>query len=306
MSIGISDLAYSVRKNSVTAGVPIPLGHAQQLIAAAFGYKSLAAYQAAQAAAQEPQYLDDVEHVVLDHDLLNQRAGELRTAPTSDQLHALIAKAVKERAPFACLHESSIDFETYLREHVDQVIIEDEGVNGVLVNANYDGVDEVYFDFEVDFDITPVGSSLYVDLDGHVSLSIDTERLYAGHIVNIKGTLSVERLGLQCFGLVDCQVIKAKLDTSWRDDDGEPRSRSESEAYAELLGLELHEVDGLVDVEAEVLDGSSGDMVYGYILDFTNYASPEIAKKILQHHSSLRIEVGPDFFDHVCSSDWPR
>ena len=34
MSIGISDLAHSVRKNSAAAAVPVPLGHAQQLVAA--------------------------------------------------------------------------------------------------------------------------------------------------------------------------------------------------------------------------------------------------------------------------------
>ncbi|STU92445.1 Uncharacterised protein [Klebsiella pneumoniae] len=45
------------------------------------------------------------------------------------------------------------------------------------------------------------------------------------------------------------------------------------------------------------LDGSSGEMVYGYLLDFTDYASPEIAQKILRRHSSLRIEVGPGFIE---------
>lgn len=73
-----------------------------------------------------------------------------------------------------------------------------------------------------------------------------------------------------------------------------------------MLGLELHEVGNLADVEAMPLDGNSGEIVYGYLLDFTDYASPEVAKKILQHHSSLRIEVGPSFFDSVRSDDWPR
>ena len=79
-----------------------------------------------------------------------------------------------------------------------------------------------------------------------------------------------------------------------------------SEAYAELLGLELHEVDDLADVVAMPLDGNSGEMVYGYLLDFTDAASPEVAKKILQRHSSLRIEVGPSFFDNVRYDGWPR
>ncbi|MFK9719293.1 hypothetical protein ACJENE_24380, partial [Escherichia coli] len=66
---------------------------------------------------------------------------------------------------------------------------------------------------------------------------------------------------------MDCQVTKAELDTNWGDDDydGEPPPRSVSQAYAELLGLELHEVGNLADVEAMELDGSSGEMVYGYL-----------------------------------------
>ena len=308
MPIGISDLAHSVRKNSASVAAPVQLGHAQQLIVAALGYKSLAAYQAAQVAALEPQDLGNVHHVVLDYDKLDQRASELGAAPTPSQLHELIDSAFKERAPHTQIHVSHAGFDNYLREHVDQVVIEDDDVNSEMANANYDGIDEIYFDFEVESESVPVGSSLEIDLDGHVGLGIDTERPYAGHKVNVEGFLAVERLGSQCFGSVDCQVTKAELDTNWGDDDydGEPPPRSVSQAYAELLGLELHEVGNLADVEAMELDGSSGDMVYGYLLDFTDYASPEIAQKILRHHSSLRIEVGPGFFEGVRSDDWPR
>lgn len=308
MPIGISDLAHSVRKNSASVAAPVQLGHAQQLIVAALGYKSLAAYQAAQVAALEAQDLSNVHHVVLDYDKLDQRASELGAAPTPSQLHELVDSAFKERAPHTHIHVSHAGFDNYLREHVDQVVIEDDDVNSEMANANYDGIDEVYFDFEVESESVPVGSSLEIDLDGHVGLGIDTERPYAGHKVNVEGFLAVERLGSQCFGSVDCQVTKAELDTNWGDDDydGEPPPRSVSQAYAELLGLELHEVGNLADVEAMELDGSSGEMVYGYLLDFTDYASPEIAQKILRRHSSLRIEVGPDFFEGVRSDDWPR
>mgnify|MGYP001240590031 FL=1 len=177
-----------------------------------------------------------------------------------------------------------------------------------MANANYDGVDEVYFDFEVEFEKVPVGGALDIDLDGHVGLGIDTERPYAGHIVNVEGTLSVQRLGRHCFGSVDCQVTNADLDMDRGGDDHEdgPPVRSLSQAYADLLGLDLHEVGNLVDVDAESQDGNSGEMVYSYILDFTDYASPEVARKILQRHASLRIEVGPDFFENVRSDDWPR
>ncbi|CCN16712.1 putative uncharacterized protein [Bordetella bronchiseptica MO211] len=107
---------------------------------------------------------------------------------------------------------------------------------------------------------------------------------------------------------LDCQVIQAVRDDDWRDKgyDDEPPWRSVTQAYADLLDLAPHEVGSLADVEAEPLDGSSGDMIYGYLLDFTDHASPEIAQKIVQRHGSLRIEVGPNFFDDVRDNDWPR
>ncbi|MGP6112217.1 hypothetical protein [Pseudomonas aeruginosa] len=308
MSIGISDLAHSVRKNSAAAAVPVPLGHSQQLMVATLGYKTFAAYQAAQTAAQESPDLTTVHHVVLDYDMLDQRASELGVAPTPEQLHELVNTAFQERAPHARTHTSYDAFETYLREQVDQVVIEDDDVNSEMANANYDGVDEVYFDFEVEFQQVPIGGSLDIDLYGHVGLGIDTERPYAGHIVNVEGSLSVDRVGRHCFGSVECQVTEASLDTDWGDDDHEdgPPIRSLSQAYADLLGLDLYEVADLADVEAEPRDGHSGEMVYSYILDFTDHASPEVAQKILRRHSSLRIEVGPDFFENVRSDDWPR
>ncbi|WP_025139605.1 hypothetical protein [Achromobacter sp. DH1f] len=308
MPIGISDLAHSVRKNSVSMAAPVRLGHAQQFIVAALGYKSLASYQAAQVAVLEPQDFGNVHHVVLDYCQLDQRASELGATPMTSQLHELIDAAFKERAPHVHIHTSYADFDNYLREHVDQLVREDEDVNCEMANANYSGIDEVCFDFKVEFDEVPVGGLLEIYLDGHVGLGADTERPYVGHMVNVEGFLNVDRLGRHSFGALDCQVTKAELDTNWGDDDyvGEPPLRSRSQAYAELLGLELHEIGNLADVEAEELDGSSGEMAYSYLLDFTDYASPEIARKILRHHSSLRIEVGRGFLEGVRSDDWPR
>lgn len=306
MPIGISDLAHSVRKHSAAAAVPVSLGHSHQLIAAALGYKTFAAHQAAQTTAQESPDLSIVHHAVLDYDLLDQRAGELVVAPTQNQLHELINTAFGERAPHIHLHISYEAFEEAVRGQVEHAVMRDDNVNSEMANANYDGVNEVYFDFEVEFEQIAIGSSLDIDLSGHVGLGIDIERPYAGHIVNVEGSLSLDRLGRHCFGSLDCQVTDARLDRDWGDHEDGPPIRSLVQAYADLLGLELHEVENLADVEVIPLDGNSGDMTYGYQLDFTDYAPPEIARKILQRHGSLCIDVEPSFFDNVRHDDWPR
>lgn len=311
MPVGISNLAHSVRENTSIDPLPVSLGHAHQLVAAAMGYKSFASYQAAQAAHGEPPTLDLVRHVVLDHDMLGARAQELGLALEAIRLHELLNAALAERLPRARVHNSYGDLEDCLREQVQQAAIEDDEVNSQMANANYDGIDEVYFDFEVNFDGATIEDPLVVELDGHVGLGIDTERPFAGNTVNVEGTLALERLGRRCFAATQVDVTKAALDHGWSEPDADesedgPPARSLTQAYAELLGLEPHEVGELVDVEPQALDGSSGEMVYSYLLDFKDHASPEVVAKILARHGSLQIEVGPGFFEGVRSDDWPR
>ena len=86
MSIKISDIVHSVRKSSTSLGAPVKLGHAQQLIAALLGYKSLASYQAAQGADQEPQYLDEAHHVVADSDMVDRQCAFLNNATSRGRL----------------------------------------------------------------------------------------------------------------------------------------------------------------------------------------------------------------------------
>jgi hypothetical protein len=308
MPIGIFDLAHSLRKNSSSQGVPVQLGHAQQLVVAALGYKSLAAYQAAQKVGLEPDHLGDVGNVVLDYDLLDRRASELRIGLAPNYLYELMGTALRERAAHIRTHSSFDAFEDHIRAHVVKVVFENNRVNSEMANTNCAGVEEIYFDFEAEPGHVSIGSSLAIDLKGHVRLSIDTERPYSGHMINVEGTLGLERTGRQCFSSADCQVTNAEMDTGWADEyqDGEPPVISMAQAYADLLGLDLEEASQLTDVEPEPRAGQSGEMIYSYVLDFTDHASPEVAKKILQRNDSLLIEVGPDFFENVRYDGWPR
>lgn len=309
MPVGISNLAYSVRKNSSTDTVSVSLGHAHQLVAAALGYRTLASYQAAKAAGNEPPSFDDVCHVILDDDLLCGRARELGTLIPAVRLRQLLEAAFSDRLPSARLHSGYGSLEHFLRDRVDQAVLDDDAVSSAMANANYDGIDEIYFDFDAELDEVVIGDQLVVELDGHVGLGIDLDRPYVGDKVSVEGTLTIERLGLHCFGASEIVVTKAALDYGWSDpdpNDGEsdPPVRSLTEAYAELLGLEQHEVGNLVDVEPQPLDGSSGEMVYSLLLDFEGHATPDIAARILAQHGSLRFEVLPGFFENVRDNNW--
>lgn len=68
-------------------------------------------------------------------------------------------------------------------------------------------------------------------------------------------------------------------------------------ALAAELGISPQDAEELVDVEPQALTGSTGEMVYSYLFDFSGVASPRLAKRLLKAHGSLKLEVGPAFFD---------
>jgi hypothetical protein len=106
MPVGITDLAHSLRKNTAGSAVPIPLSRGQQLVAAALGHKSLASFQAAQAAEREPQSFDGLPHVVPDYGLLATRAQELGLGLPESRLRDLIDAAFRERVPGTKVHRA--------------------------------------------------------------------------------------------------------------------------------------------------------------------------------------------------------
>lgn len=72
-----------------------------------------------------------------------------------------------------------------------------------------------------------------------------------------------------------------------------------TDAYAELLGIEVGEVGCLVDVEPVERSGSKGEQVYSYILDFSSMATEEVAQKIFQNRGSLVVEVPRNYFEDL-------
>lgn len=96
MYVDILGVAQSIRKHSATDAAPIPLGHAQQLAAAAMGFKTLAAYQAARVAGVAPQMSGIGGAAALNSPLLINRALELEVKTPTSRLQELLQIALKE------------------------------------------------------------------------------------------------------------------------------------------------------------------------------------------------------------------
>ncbi|WIH05131.1 hypothetical protein KHF85_00890 [Xanthomonas translucens pv. graminis] len=309
MNIGLSDITHSFRFHSGAAAVSIKHGNAQQLLVAAFGYKTLAAYQVAKASDEELENFKEVRHVVLDRACLTQRAAELGIECNPAQLIHFLTKAFAHRLAGTVLHRSYGDLEDYIRAQIEHVITNNGRINGQIDEANHDGLEEVYFELKIDLERVQVGSSLKESVPGHVSLRHDPDRPYAGTKIDFRASVTAKRLGRRCFSNIEYEVTGGVLKAPWdedHDDFGEPPIRSRAEAYAELLGWKVDEVGDLEDVEEMPLDGSSGEMIYGYLIDFSDYASTEAAARIMREHGTLQFEVGPAFFDGVRYAGWPH
>lgn len=307
MPVGITELAHSLRKHAALP-VPIPLGHWQQFACAALGHKSLASFQAAQNAEQEPQEFDRVPHVVPDFELLVERARELSIPVPDDELWTLVKAAFKERLPKTRVNSTYDDLAADFLELAQEAVLLDDDVSSAMANANFDGVEEVYFEEDLEPHFATLDLPHTETVPVQITLGIDTERPYSGHQVMCKVAVTSTRCGLRCFEVPEVEVLSAGLDQDWGDEDYDsgPPQRSKAQALAEELGINFEQAEELVDAEATADTGDSGETVYGYLFDFTDHASPELASRLMRQRGSLQLRVGPNFFEGIRGPDFPN
>lgn len=294
--VTISCIAYAVRAASNSIPNPIKLSHAQQLVAASFGYKSLAAYQAS---SDESETLDEAKHFVLDTALLNSRAQELKLPHEFTELELLLQTAINERLPSAQFYSSEMKLDNYVRNKMDHFVLNHGETSGAMAMTNNDGIDEIYLPFDdvVISELPPPGETSVLEFEGHVSMVPDTERPYSGHKVDVEGRVILDRVGRVCIAEPVFE-ISAQLNYDWGNED-EPPTVSLAQALADELGLELSEAEQLVDAAEPIADESNDGLVYRYTYDFSLYASPAVAQKLIAKHGSLQIDVPSWFFDRV-------
>ena len=290
----ISAISYAVRTATATSNVPVKLSHAQQLVAAALGYRSLASYQAA----SEDAALVAASHIVIDSNLLEQRAIELGILLTSGHLVGLIGTAIKACHSAAQVHDSIDDFGDMLCSEAERAAPEDDDVCSAMAMCNHDGVREVVIPVNAYdlFDSAPVGEYYVTQIKGTVTLAIDGERPYSGHIIRVEADLSITRLGCRCFDEPHIDVTFAQEGGFYDDDEPEPISLAQ--ALANHTGLDLATATEIADVDP-VTNASEDGLIYGYFFYCKGQLSPEAEKAVLEHYPDLAIEVPPWVMDSV-------
>jgi hypothetical protein len=307
MSVGISNIAHALRDNAASSSTPLGLSHCQQLVAAALGHKSLASYQAAQKQGGEVTDLAEVHHLLIAQTSLSDRAGTLNLEIPPWILEAMVVQAFEQRLPEVNICASINSLEEKLSDIVSAQVIENDVVSGLMGMTNSNGLRDVYVEFEFTSNNRILSDRTKIPTNVQVVMNIDADRLYTGHRIAVSCITHLECLGQTCFGRVSMQMLQAKIDIPEETDyDLEPPRRRISDVYSELLGIHVDDLGDLIDVQPEELVGHSGNMLYGYLLDFEELATPEQAEIILRLHGSLRVEVVPSFFDGAVNDDWPN
>ncbi|WP_313166462.1 hypothetical protein [Massilia oculi] len=307
MSVGISNVAHALRDYAASTSSPISLSHCQQLVAAALGYKSLASYQAAEKQGAEVTDLAEVSHVLIDRALLSIRAKDLNVGIPPWMLEPMVIQAFEQRLPAAQIHDSTDSLEGKLSDIVSAQVMENDNVSGLMAMTNSNGPRDMHVEFEFNPSNRTLTDSIEIPVRVQVVMNIDEDRTYSDHRIAVSCITNLECLGQACFGQVSVEVSQAKMDfPGEKDYDFGPPRLTKSEVYSELLGIHVDDLGALADVEPEELTGHSGDMTYGYLLDFEESATPEQAEMIRRRHGSLTIEVPPLFFEDIVHDDWPN
>ena len=206
----VPSIAFNLRTASKTSNFPFGLGHAQQILAAALGYGSLAALQA------EPNsqhFLDDTQHVVIDQDTLVQRLAGFQLDQYLTDIVNLIKATLEFEIPGLKVHRWLSDFDEQVRIEMENAVSNAPDVSGLVGDMGLTWCTEFYpewEEFEIHDTLPPIGSLLDFNVPGHMSYELNEDRGYTGHGVAFTVAMFMLRTAKRCFGPLEFEVVKAK------------------------------------------------------------------------------------------------
>ena len=212
MKVTLSALAHSVRGAYGALGITVSTGHAQQLIAAALGHKTLASLQSA----GDHEALPETKSIVVDLDLLAERARALDLA--DQQAVDVVWSALEDHLPGEVYGSVTGLVESH-QEFVELETWNDGDVGSQMAMTNGTGPGETYMPLEFDESEFDLDGDLELQIFGHVNLDQDPDKVFYGTHIDVEATLTVERFGRFLFGSSKLEVTSASL--RWMNEDPE-------------------------------------------------------------------------------------
>lgn len=295
MNVDLSSVAFAVRRRCVSAGISLPLGQVHELVAAALGYRTLAAFQAS---SSEGGSFAAGSHILLDIQKLLARAKDFRITSDDDTIVQCIVEPLRTLLPGSRVHLSDNAFNDAVRNYVQSRVLNSERVTSETAMTN-GSLGEVYLPFDdiVLADLADDGDPTEIPISGHVNMDQNWDKPYWGHHIGVEVSLTLIKVGNATIAEPSVDVVSAKLDWGGESDEP-PRDIPIARALSDELGIDEEDA-ALLDYEVTPI-ASSDDLIYGYVLEFSERNnSPEILEKIRGTHPDLSVRVSPNFFDRI-------
>lgn len=215
----ISSAAYAASQSLAQQGLSIPRSHLSEVVAALFGYKTLAALQVEESDPTLDYHLDDAERLVLNIPLAQDRAGALSLSETTV---GACVDALKAAATVPVHAGVSGFYDEYARETLEQAIAEGESTAMTMADSNASFPDNPDLEDEATTsgDLWASPTEWSIEASGTMSGEYDPDgdRMYNGHELNVWGKLLFAKAGRA--GLIHLESDEgADADDSWRDDE---------------------------------------------------------------------------------------
>lgn len=218
----IKNAAYAAAQSLSKQGLVVQRSHLSEVLAALLGYKSLAACQTEESDSSLEYHLVDAERLVLNQAMGSARALELGLP---GPVCISCSDAILQSATIPVHSDLTLFFDDYAREVLEEAIINGENTANEMAGSN------ASFPYGPDLEPTPGSASAPVEelwsataewnfeangtMEGEYDP--DGDRMYNGHELSVRGTLTFAKAGRAGLILID-QDEGAGLDDGWRDE----------------------------------------------------------------------------------------
>lgn len=209
MQVEIATIVRNVRDAVENAGIAVALGHAYQIVAAAFGYSSLAALQASD---EESSTLADASHVALDARGMADRAKALNY--NSDAI-AILGKAITNAVssikspPKVCWELEELLEDLY--EEIQEVVYQDETIAGEAATTNADWGDVEVYASDPRVPLTLPASQWVLPVTGTLSMDQHEDRMFFGDEIAFSAELRFDKVGRVCLSNWRFEIVGAEV-----------------------------------------------------------------------------------------------
>lgn len=213
MPVTLSQLAHRARANATASGVSLSLGRAQEVTAAVLGYNTFAAYQAAVAKGVEAQDLDGSQHFLPDHHRLATRLAALGLSADQGRIVAAVNDSFRSLLPHVRAHADESALFDHVRLDVEVKIADSAEFGSAQAETNTDGLPEMELEFLGNVGgIDAAEGSYTAEVEGTASLDHDPDRPATTNRINVKATVSLEKLGTRLLDSVQVVDVVANTD----------------------------------------------------------------------------------------------